>query len=272
MRNRTLFALACVAVSALLLAGCSGGGGGTSNTNLAQLVADSAVKSTATTSRLAIDVTVSQPGSSSVDITGSGEFDYAKHTGVITETIPSVSGNPGGTVEIREFGQTVYVKVPNATDPSRPWVKTDARTFGSQNGGAGASDPSQFLSYLRGASSGITDEGADTVRGTHTRKLKANLDLRKAAAKLPTDRRAAVEKAIQQLGTSTIPAEVWIDDQGRLRKMTFSLQVNAGGQGTTGSTSATQTASFSLTLELFDYGAPVDVSPPPSSQISSQAS
>jgi hypothetical protein len=270
MRNRTLLALASAAVSALLLAGCSSGGGTTttSTTNLAQLVADSATKSTASTSRLAIDVKVSQPGSQSIDITGSGEFDYANHTGDISETIPSVGGNPGGTVEIREIGQTVYVKVPNPSDPSKPWVKTDAATFGAQNGGTGTSDPSQFLSYLRGASSGITDEGTDTVRGTQTRKLKANLDLHKAAAKLPADQKAAVEKAIQQLGTSTIPTEVWIDDQGRLRKMAFSLQVKTGAQG---STSAPQSAGFSLSLELFDYGAPVNVTPPPSSQVSSQS-
>jgi hypothetical protein len=269
MRNRTLSAFACAAVSALVLSGCSSGGTtSTTNTDLARLVADSATKSTATTARLTIDVNVSQPGSQSVDITGSGQFDYANHTGLITETIPSVSGNPGGTVEIREIGQTVYVKVPNPPDPSTPWVKTDAKTFGSENGSSGTSDPSQFLSYLRGASSGITDEGTDTVRGTETRKLKADLDLHKAAAKLSADQRQAVEQAIQQLGTSTIPAEVWIDDQGRLRKMTFSLQLKSGGQG---STSAPKSAEFSLTLELFDYGAPVHVIAPPSSQVSSHS-
>lgn len=258
------------ALSVLLLAGCSSGGGShtTSNTNLAQLVADAATKSTASTSRLAITVDVSQPGSAPLQITGSGQFDYAKHAGVLTESIPSVSGNPGGTVEIREIGQTVYVKVPNPPDPSKPWLKTDASTFGAQNGGTQASDPSQFLSYLRGASNGITDEGTETVRGAETRKLKANLDLRKAAAKLPPEQRQAVEQAIQQLGTSTIPTVVWIDDQGRLRKMSFSLDISNAGQATG---SSSQTAHLSLTLELFDYGVPVNVTPPPSSQVSSQS-
>ena len=125
------------------------------------------------------------------------------------------------------------MKVPNAPDPSKPWLKTDASTFAGQNGGTQASDPSQFLSYLRGASSGITDEGTETVRGTETRKLQANLDLQKAAAKLPQDQRQAVEQAIQQLGTSTIPTQVWIDDQGRLRKMSFSIDVSNAAQGTT---------------------------------------
>jgi hypothetical protein len=268
MRNRTLCTFAGAALTALLLADCSGGGSGTtSGTNLAQLVADSAAKSTASTSRLAITVDVSQPGSPSAEITGSGAFDYANHTGVITENIPSVSGSPGGTIEVREIGQTVYVKVPNAPDPSKPWRKTDASTFGAQNGGATASDPSQFLSYLKGASNGITDEGTETVRGTQTRKLKADLDLRKAAAKLPQDQRQAVEQAIQQLGTSTIPTEVWIDDQGRLRKMAFSVDIANAAQ-----TSGSQGAKLALTLELFDYGVPVNVTPPPPSEISSQSS
>jgi len=270
MRNAMMRAFAGAALSALLLAGCSSGGGSTttSSTNLAQLVADAATKSTASTSKMGITVDVTQPGSSqSIEITGSGAFDYAKHDGELTETIPSVGGSQGGTVEIREIGDTVYVKVPNAPDPSKPWLKTDAKTFGAQNGGTQASDPSQFLSYLKGASSGITDEGTETVRGTETRKLKANLDLNKAAAKLPADQKQAVEQAIQQLGTSTIPTEVWIDDQGRMRKMSFSLDVpTAGASG-----GSPQSANLALTLELFDYGAPVNVTPPPSSQISSQS-
>ena len=91
-----LRAFAGAALIAVLLAGCSGGGASTttSSTNLAQLVADSATKSTASTSRLAISVDVSQPGSPSVEITGNGQFDYAKHAGVITENIPSVGGSP----------------------------------------------------------------------------------------------------------------------------------------------------------------------------------
>ena len=60
---------------------------------------------------------------------------------------------------------------------------------------------------------------------------------------------------------------MWIDDQGRLRKMSFSIDVSNAAQGTT---SGGRSANLSLTLELFDYGVPVNVTPPPSSQISSQ--
>ena len=234
MMRRTTRVLAGAALSAILLAGCSSGGdGGGSSVSVAQLLAASADKSTASTAKLALDVSVDVPGQRTLDITGSGAFDYANDRGVITEHIPSVAGQPAQTIEVRTIGDTVYVKVPGAS-ADKPWVKTDTSTFSSQNGGAASSDPSQFLDYLKGASSDVSDEGTDTVRGVHTRKLKADLDLRKAAEKLSPEQRKAVEQAIQQLGTSTIPAEVWIDDQGRLAKMTFSVGVPSGASGSGG--------------------------------------
>ncbi|HXJ63105.1 MAG TPA: LppX_LprAFG lipoprotein [Actinomycetota bacterium] len=265
MMKRTTRALAGAALAAVLLAGCSsGGGGGDSSLSVAQLLAGSADKSTASTAKLALDVSVDVPGQGSVEITGSGAFDYANNRGVITEHIPSTAGQPAQTIEVRTIGDTVYVKAPGLS-ADKPWVKTDTSTFNAQNGGAAASDPTQFLDYLRGSSNSVTDEGTDTVRGVHTRKMKAVLDLQKAAEKLPADQRKAVEQAIQQLGTSTIPAEVWIDDQGRLAKMTFSVGTPSGASGSGGG------GSLDLTFELFDYGAPVNVTAPPPSEVSSQS-
>jgi hypothetical protein len=55
-----------------------------------------------------------------------------------------------------------------------------------------------------------------------------------------------------------LPAQVWIDDQGRLRKMDFSFHLQQNGQK----------ADISFSLELFDFGVQVNVQAPPASQVS----
>jgi hypothetical protein len=251
-----------VLVATALLAGACGGGGGTGSTDLTKLLSDSTTKTRETSVRLALDVSVT--GSSlpqgEAHITGAGEFDYSSQRGVINEEIPDITGSGGGTkeIEIRVIGRTVYARVPGVGTPDKPWIETDASTFGAQSGSFGSSDPTQFIDFLKGVSSGIKDEGDDTVRGDHTTELAFRIDLRKAEAKLGSDQRQAVEQAIQQLGTSTLPAHAWIDDQGRLRRMSFSFDIHQNGKS----------ANIDITLELFDFGVKVDVQPPPASQVS----
>jgi hypothetical protein len=253
--------IVAAAVVAVLVGGACGSSGGAGSTDLAKLLSDSTARTRQSSERVAIDVRISSPQlPNPAHITGSGEFNNAAHRGVITEQIPDLSGGGSGTqeIEIREIGQTLYVRAPGAGTPGKPWIETDASTFGAQSGSFDSSDPTQFLDYLQGASSGITDRGDDTIRGDHTRKLAVRIDLRKAAAKLGPQQQQAIEQAIQQLGTSTLPAQVWIDDGGRLRKMSFSFHIQQNGQR----------ADLTVSLELFDFGVQVDVEAPPKSQVS----
>jgi hypothetical protein len=54
-----------------------------------------------------------------------------------------------------------------------------------------------------------------------------------------------------------LPAEAWIDGDGYLRKMTLAFAGLAGASD----------AGFDLTMEMFDFGAEVDVEPPPADEV-----
>ena len=99
--------------------------------------------------------------------------------------------------------------------------------------------------------------GPATVRGAATREYRGTIDLAKIADQLPADSRAAYRKGLAQLGSTTAPAQIWVDDQGRLRKLKLSLQAQVNGQQ----------ATTVLTTEYYDFGAPVQVTIPPADQV-----
>jgi len=52
----------------------------------------------------------------------------------------------------------------------------------------------------------------------------------------------------------TIPADVWVDNGGLVRRVAFSYGLPQGAQ-------------MAMTMDLYDYGAHVNVAAPPSSQV-----
>ena len=74
---------------------------------------------------------------------------------------------------------------------------------------------------------------------------------------MPANVRAQVRKALQQLGTKGIPADVWVDSNGLLRRESVSV---AFGQ-------ALQGATMSMTMNLHDFGTTVSVSAPPADEV-----
>ena len=49
------------------------------------------------------------------------------------------------------------------------------------------------------------------------------LDLTKAADQVPASIRQSYEQSVKQLGATTIPADVWVDGDGLVRKIAFSF-------------------------------------------------
>jgi len=92
----------------------------------------------------------------------------------------------------------------------------------------------------------LVPSGLDEVRGVGTQRFAASLDLwSEAVEQLPGIETAAVG------GTQLddVPASVWIDGEGRLRRLVLDLD---------GAT---------LTLELYDYGEPVEITVPPAEAV-----
>jgi hypothetical protein len=116
------------------------------------------------------------------------------------------------------------------------WVRVED---GDPSFNLGQNDPSKMLAYLR-ATSEVDEVGDDTVRGALATHYKARIQLDKVADRVSPKDAQALEQAMKTLKTREIPLDVWIDDNGLVRRMTMDWHP-AGG-------------AFSLSLDLFDFG------------------
>jgi hypothetical protein len=262
---------AAIGLLGLLAAAC--GGGGTPAT--VALVRDAPKKTTdARSSRM--EVVIERPGEQggqAAPIKISGEADYQAHRGHMLIDL-SQFGLPGPPIDAVFDNATVYEKFPSALGaalpPGKSWVKVDLATAGQSIGvdasglsQSQAGDPSQTLDYLRGASDNITRVGTEDVRGTQTTHYRAVVDLNKAAAQSPTAR-DAIKSTVKLLGSSTQPVDVWVDTDGRVRRMKYTVDLSKSKVPTS---AAGVPGSVAFTLELFDFGVPVQAQLPPPDQV-----
>jgi hypothetical protein len=82
------------------------------------------------------------------------------------------------------------------------------------------------------------------------------IDMAKAIAEIPEDQRERVEASLEQLPDGMLPATVWIDDAGLVRRL--ELDLDNAGLGDDESA----TGSVSFMMELFDFGEPVAIDVP----------
>lgn len=284
-RGRRLAATAGIAALALALAlaGCGGksgnggsggqgqasGGSGNGGSKLApltlnpnQVVAASATKTLqAGTAKVAMTIQVATGGRTTT-LSGDGAFDFTNHRGTLVLHLPQIGDVPAvyaNGVVYEKLGQVLR-------SGGKPWVKIDlTKLLGnsaalSPQSQAG-SDPSQNLAYLFGAS-GITKVGQESIRGVATTHYRGTLDLTKASQRLSPQFASFYQKLLKATGTkvSSVPADIWIDGQGRLSRMTYSISSSSSTFGT----STTKT-----TVEYFSFGTPVNVQLPPADQVTS---
>jgi len=267
MRARRGFVAAVASV--LLTAAC--GGGPTAVTVVAGSPSRTASARTARVSSVVRITGSSGPLTAGRSLQADGSVDFASRQATFRVTTET------GSIDAVIDGAVVYERIPQLAPAvgRKTWLKIDFRTAGQLAGVPGVSsvlesqpsDPSQTLSYLRGASGPMTTLGHARVRGVATTHYRVPVDLNRAAASLGPDQQAALRQEIDELGLkTTFPMEVWIDGQGRVRRMHLVQdysQVNPPPNVPRGSPSS----SVEQTMELFDFGAPVTVQPPPADQV-----
>lgn len=169
-----------------------------------------------------------------------------------------------GAVETIIDGTAIYLMLPQALVPGgTPWVSLDVQQLGELAGAdLGAigqiqqANPSQFLDLLLGAGE-VEEVGEEEVRGADTTHYRAVLDLQEAAAAVPEESRESFEAMIDAFETTEVPADVWIDDEGRLRKLAASLDPDGPGPD----------PGASLTFEMYDFGTTLDLQVPPPDEV-----
>lgn len=279
-------AVAGAALTAGLLTGCAGSGSGTGSasttastgTSASQAVAAAYTKTVqAGSAKLTMSVRVSGANvPSATTVSGAGEVDFANQNTEMSMQLP----NGMGQMQIRYVGGIAYAKLPDQfagmLGGDKAWISIDVNQVTQQQLGTTlsqlqsslSSNPADLLGFLRGAGQDVRELGPATVGGVSATHYAATIDLDKAVAGQPAQVRAAAHRAMEEIGTKDIPAQLWVDQQGRLRKllMTMTSQLPTKASTAAGSASPPGTLTERIVTTLSDYGVAVDVVAPPPSQ------
>lgn len=231
------------------------------------VIADAAAKTReAKTARVATLVRVVEPGGQQ-RFGGQGTFDFERRAGQMALRL--IEGESAGFGEATAVfvDSTVYYKLPvGALAGDRRWIQLDLQNvadassldFGPLVQGSQA-DPTQYLLWLSALGPGITKIGEEEVRGVPTSRYRAAVDLNLLEQQAPPGKEvewaAYVQTLRDRLGLAFIPVEVWVDDDGLIRR--FNHEYGFSAEGTTAV----------VTTELFDFGIPVNVSAPPPDEV-----
>ena len=196
--------------------------------------------------------------------TANGVFDPRKKRGRMTldmsqlNQVQGPSGSPYnlGYATFILAGNDMYLRIPLLQARYRnlkPWVKIDLGRLGRAAGldsflqfGAGG-DPTRTLRYLNGVGS-LHKKGTDTVRGVSTTHYEGTIDLEKVKG---------ATRLAQALGTSKLPVDVWVDGDGYVRREKWTEKLDTGAGKT----------NVAITMELYDFGAPVFAHVPPARDV-----
>lgn len=224
-------------VLGLLLAGC-----GDDATDPFELVSAAGASTLeAGTARMALTA----DGGPAGEVTGEGLVDMEGNRGAL-------SFEAGGqTAEVAFEGATLFLRVPGGVDPTieTEWISFDLVTLGEAVAGTdlgqlptSSGDPTSSLAMLKATSEDIEDLGEEDVRGETTTHYRAVVDVRKAYedADAVTDP-ARFEAFLDTFGQEELPLDVWIDGDGRVRRMTYAQPLPGGDEVTS-------------TMELYDFG------------------
>ena len=138
------------------------------------------------------------------------------------------------------------------------WIKVDVGAAAKKEGldvsalmNSTQADPQQSLALLT-ASTDAHPIGYDRVRGVLMTRYRFSIDLARVA-KQDKELRTSLDTVRKLTGIDSYPAEAWIDNAGRVRRLKIDIAVGA--------------YTMSMTEDLYAFGIKVDVRPPDASQV-----
>lgn len=205
---------------------------------------------------MTIDMKLSAEGKT-ITSDGEGVLDLADGDSVMKITAQ------GKSIEQRVVDQVMYQKAPGQkAQGGKPWIKIDLKKVAAQQGMSNQQigDPAQTAAYAKAITDkDITKVGTEKIDGVNTTHYRVSLDV----AKLPGG-----DQMRQQLGP-TLPMQVWLDDEGRLRRQHIDMTVKAPASASAnkGNSAAPQQLKMSTVMGFSDFGTEVDAEAPPAGQV-----
>jgi hypothetical protein len=208
-----------------------------------------------------------------INITGQGSVDFKTHDAALTFSSST------GTFSDRFVTPNLYLQPPAADAaqlaPGKSWISINLNTVSEAKLGqslaqlsSSSQQSTQTLSYLQAvSSSGISTVGPATIKGVSTTEYKATVDLTKVADQKSPTEQAAIKSVEAELHTTTLPIQVWLDGQGRVRQVSTQVQASTNAQSNGATTIPAASESATTTVDYYDFGAPVTIQAPPASQV-----
>ncbi|NEC76741.1 hypothetical protein [Streptomyces rochei] len=210
----------------------------------------------AESARMTIKMNLAAEGET-VTSDGKGVLDLEEGDSVMTLTVQDQ------TIEQRVVDQVLYQKVPGQKAPGgKPWIKIDLEKVAAQQGLGNQQfgDPAQTAGYAKAITDkDVTKVGTEEIDGANTTHYKVSVDV----SKLPGG-----EQLSKQVGP-TLPMQIWLDDEGRLRRQQIEMSVKApvSASAKPDSSASPQQLKMSTVMEFSDFGTEVNAEAPPAGQV-----
>lgn len=179
------------------------------------------------------------------------------------EEVPPELAAMMGEMEVRQIGDTVYMRFPFFTaflGAGTEWVSMPAEegedVAGDLASGAGPSDPTSFLENLSDVEGNVEVLGTEDVRGISTTHYRLIVD-ESWQDQLSDEELEELEEQ-GPLPDDSFPMELWISDDGLVHKMMITIENIEGEEDFDG---------MSMTFDFFDFGQPQTIEPPPADQV-----
>lgn len=191
-------------------------------------------------------------------------MDFAAMAAIGGEEIPPEMAEMIGSMEVREIGDTVYMRFPFFTaflGAATEWVSmpSDQDSMADDmTPGAAPSDPGRFLETLQDAEGESEALGTEDVRGIATTHYRIIID-EEWAANLGDEERAALEEQGFQPDAS-FPLELWVADDGLVHRMALTADSSQLDE-------TEEFESMTMTFDFYDFGQSVTIEPPPPDQV-----
>lgn len=246
----------------------------------AALVGDAAAKTVqAGSARFEVTGVIELPTLEPITIRGSGSYDWTVPRAQMEMDMSEMPLDPAGPlgpeqgrVDAIIDGSLWYLRWPWLTDQiqvSTDWVKFDPETSAATGLdpqellGTDQSDPNVQLWFLLGATD-VESLGEAELAGDAVTRYSVHIDFQRAVEQAPADAREGVQEFLNKLQADEADAEVWIDEQGYVRRFSYEIEMDLEALDPN---APAGTGTLTNTMDLHDLGTEVDVEVPPEDEV-----
>src|SRR4051812_34120388 len=165
--------------------------------------------------------------------------------------------NGEGTVSGLGVNKTVYMRASQQSVGTfgKHWIGLSITTGGQTTPAQTptGNDALGFLHLMPGATGEVQQIGHDKIDGVRTTHYRVTIDVAKAEQHMPDQFQRGSAGQLSQLGISTLPLDVWLDADNKLRQDKLSFDV--------------QQMHFAMQMRFSGSSSPVRVTAPPASDV-----